>query len=137
MWEVYLLPRLLNPQTGGELREVVIDRSNDGGDRWGAPDGAWTRVGNIHANQHGRLSGIPQPSERRGRPRGIDQLVIDTAHLHVDLQGDVPEVLELSFVLPELGHLDTDAGDLEIYVQKMFGAVVDMLVAIRENNQDH
>ena len=137
MPNAYLLLRLLNLQTCGELREVIINRGNNSGDGWGPPNGARTRVGDVHANQHSRLIGIPQPSERRKGPRRIDQLVIDTAHLHVDLQGDVRKVLELAFVLPELGHLDTDAGNLEVDVHKILDTVIDVFVTARENNQDH
>ena len=135
--DAYLLLRLLNLKTGGELREVLINRSDDSGDRRSPSNGTWTRVGDIHTNQHGWLTGILQPTDRRGRPRSIGQPVIDTTHLHVDLQCDVPEVLELTLLLPELGYLDTDTGDLEIYIQKVFDAVVHVFVAIRENNQDH
>lgn len=133
----HLLFRLLHSQTCRELCKVFVDCGNHSGDRWSSPDGAGTRVGYIHTDQHGRLRGIPQPSERRGRSRGVDQLVIDTAHLHVDLQGNIPEVLQLAFFLPEFGHLDADAGDLEIYVKKMFETVVDVFVAVGKNDQNH
>lgn len=111
MKRAHILLRLLNLYAGGEVHEIVIGRSNNGGDGWDPFDKTWTGVGDIHTNQHGQLLGIPQPRKNWGRPKGT---VIDAADHHVDLRGDVPKTLKLPSFLPELGCLDTDAGDLEI-----------------------
>lgn len=67
----------------------------------------------------------------------VVESVVDPAELHVDLESEVGEELQLTFLLPDFLRMTADGVDVEDEVAQSLQTRVDVLVAVTEHNEDN